>query len=174
MALLGLPALGGPAARAAEVGDAQCAPGSTFTGYGRDRIAQTFTAEHTGKLTRVTIFAHSPSPTNTDDWIIEIRKTTRKGKPGTAVLASQQVNDVVRPAPGQTTMVIAEFSPGARVEKGERYALVITGVGDVLPIVQSNEAPGCAGALYDDNDRDNKFIKDTNADIVFETVVTRP
>lgn len=178
VALLGLPSLAAPlTGHAATVADARCAAPTTLDGYGRYRIAQTFTAKHTGRLTQATVFAHSPSPTNTDDYLIEIRETTPSGKPGKRALASTQINDIVRPAPGQTTTVTADFSPGARVAKGTRYALVITGVGGASPSVRSNRsaahpAPNCPGALFDDNDLNNKFIKDTSTDIVFDTVVT--
>ena len=52
----GLHLLGSPLARAAEVADAQC-PAATFSSYERQIIAQTFKAQHTGRLTR----AWSPS-----------------------------------------------------------------------------------------------------------------
>ena len=172
--LLGLHALGAQAARAGEVADAKCPPMGPFSGFGRDRFAQTFRAQHTGKLTRATILAHSPSPANTDDWLVEIRKTTRKGKPGKTVLAATQVDDIVRPAPGQTTPVSVEFTPGARVEKGERYALVIARVNGAKPNVQSNTVPSCAGALFEDEDLDNAFRRYPGTHVVFATFVAKP
>jgi hypothetical protein len=172
LALPGTLALGSPSARAAEVADAQCPPPGTISGYGRKRLAQTFKAQHTGRLTRAKVWAHSPSSSNTDDYLFEIRTTTRKGKPSKTVLASAQVNDIVRSTFPQMTEVTIQFTPGARVKKGERYALVVTGVGGVSASLQSNESPGCAGTLFDDNDLNNKFIKDTK-DIVFATFVTK-
>jgi hypothetical protein len=172
LALPGLRAISSRSARAAEVADAQC-PTGIYQGYGRNRLAQTFKAQHTGRLTRATIHAYTPSTSNTDDYLIEIRTTTRKGKPTKTVLASTQVEDIVRPPVGQTTEVNANFTPGARVEKGKRYALVITGVGGALPILRSNKEAGCAGTLFDDDDLNNKFAKDTSTDIVFATVVTK-
>jgi hypothetical protein len=172
LALPGLHALGSRSARAAEVADAQC-PTGIYQGYGRNRLAQTFKAQHTGRLTRATIHAYTPSTSNTDDYLIEIRTTTRKGKPTKTVLASTQVDDIVRLPAGQTTEVTANFTPGARVEKGTRYALVITGVGDASPNLRSNKEAGCAGALFDDDDLNNKFAKDTSTDIVFATFVTK-
>jgi hypothetical protein len=176
LALPGLHALVSPAARAAITPlaiAAECPAPAIFSGFGRHRFAQTFTAQHSGMLTLVLVWAHSPDPANTDDYLFEIRKTTRQGKPGKAVLASTQVNDIVRPAPGERTLVNAEFTPGAQVEKGKRYALVIAGLAGAYPSVQSNESPGCSGTLFDDNDLDNTFIKDTDADIVFTAYVTR-
>jgi hypothetical protein len=174
-ALLALPgphALRSPSVRAAEVADAQC-PSGAINGYGRKRIAQTFKAKHTGRLTRATIHAHSPSPSNTDDYLIEIRTTTRKGKPGKTVLASAQVDNIVRSTFPQTTEVPVVFSPGARVKKGERYALVVTGVGGISPSLRTNGEAGCAGALFNDSDLNNKFSKDTDVDLVFATFVTK-
>jgi hypothetical protein len=49
---------------------------------------------------------------------------------------------------------------------------MISGGNGIASIAQSNSEPGCAGALFDDGDLDNKFIKDSSADIVFATVVT--
>jgi hypothetical protein len=173
LALAGLQGLGSPAARAAEVADAQCPVPGAISGYGRNRLAQTFKAQHTGRLTRATVWAHSPCPSNTDDYLFEIRTTTRKGKPSKTVLASAQVNDIVRSTFPQMTEVPIVFTPGARVKKGERYALVVTGVGGISPILQSNDSPGCAGTLFNDSDLNNTFSKDTNADIVFATFVTK-
>ena len=172
LTLPGLHALGAPAARAAEVPDAQC-PSGALNGYGRKRVAQTFKAQHTGRLTRATIHAHSPSPSNTDDYLIEIRTTTSKGKPGKTVLASVQVDNIMRPTLPQTTEVTAIFSPGARVKKGERYALVVTGVGSASPNLRSNGEAGCRGALFADSDLNNKFNRDTDVDLVFATFVTK-
>ena len=50
---------------------------------------------------------------------------------------------------------------------------MITGGNGIASIAQSNREPGCAGALFNDNDLNNTFSKDTNADIVFATVVTK-
>ncbi|HEU5433875.1 MAG TPA: hypothetical protein VFU81_19555 [Thermomicrobiales bacterium] len=175
LALPGAQARGSAAAGAATiVADAFCPTPATLTGFGRARFAQTFTAQHTGTLTRVQVFAHSPDPANTDDYRFEIRKTTRNGKPGKTVLASTVVNNVVRPAPGQTTQVTAEFNPGARIEKGKRYALVLSCVNCSEPNVRSNTDPGCAGALFEDDGLTNTFTKDPGTDIVFSAFVTRP
>ena len=51
---------------------------------------------------------------------------------------------------------------------------MITGLGFAEPILQSNESPGCAGTLFEDDDLSNRFTKNTDADIVFSTFVTRP
>ena len=173
LALPGLLALGSPAARAAEVAAAQCpAPPGLVYAFGANRLAQTFKAQHTGRLTQATIYAVAPSSADTDDYLIEIRNTTRKGKPGTTVLASTQVNNIVKPQTGQTTTLIADFTPGARVAKGMRYALVITGVRGVTATPQANSETGCAGALFKGGNG-GKFIKVTGYDIVFATVVTK-
>jgi hypothetical protein len=170
--LPGLRAISAPAVRAVEVPDAQCPAPATISGYGRKRLTQTFKAQHTGRLTRTKVWAHSPSPSNTDDYLFEIR-TTRNGKPSKTVLASAQVNDIQRSTFPQMTEVTIQFVPGAKVKKGERYALVVRGVGSASPSLQSNESPGCAGTLFDDGDLNNKFSKDANADIVFAAFVTK-
>jgi hypothetical protein len=108
LALPGLHALASPAARAAEVPDAQCPPQGNIYSYESLYLVQTFKAQHTGKLTRATVYAVAPSATNTDDYRIEIWTTNRKGKPK-AGLVNTIVNNIARPAPGQTTEVTVNF-----------------------------------------------------------------
>ena len=168
LALLRLHALDAPTASAAAVADARCPSPATAYGYRSHRFAQTFEAQHTGTLTRVTIYAVAAGSIK-----FEIRKTTRRGKPGKTVLASAQVIEIDRPLTDQTTPVTVEFTPGARVIKGERYALAIAGVAGSSPNVQANSDPGCAGALFDDNDLDNTFRRISGNDIVFATFVTK-
>lgn len=102
--------------------------------------------------------------------LFEIRKTNRRGKPTATVLASVQVDNIVDP-PSGTTAVTANFTPGAPVRKGKRYALVLTWVNGFATVRVNDE--GCPGALFDDDDLDNRFIKDTSGgEMVFSTVVT--
>jgi len=178
LALPGLHALGVPAARAAEVADARCPAPGDFHAYEKNSLAQTFKAQHTGRLTRATVYAISTSTPDSDDFQFEIRKTTRKGKPSAIVLASTIVNNIVRPSPGLTTEITANFALPARVKKGNWYALVITGLDGVPVAVQAKRgagerSPNCPGTLFDDHNRDNTFIKDTSTDIVFATFVTK-
>jgi hypothetical protein len=141
LALPGLHALGSPAARAAEVADAQC-PSGTFSSYERKVIGQTFKAQHTGKLTRATVYAVAPSATNTDDYRIEIWTTNRKGMPK-AGLAFAYINNIVRPPAGQTMEVTANFLTPARVTKGKRYGLGIASLSSGVPVsLLSNRPPG--------------------------------
>ena len=173
LALSGLHAFSSPATRATEVADAQCpAPPGFVNGLGGSRLAQTFKAQRSGRLTWATIYAVAPSDTDTDAYVVQIRNTTRKGKPGTTVLASTQVNNIVKPNIGQTTTVTANFIPGARVRKGTRYALAITGVGGAMPSLQVNNETACAGTLFNTGDSGGKFTKATGFDLVFDTVVT--
>ena len=168
LALPGLHALDSRAVSAAEVADAQCPPPTTVYGYGSHRFAQTFKAQHSGRLTRLTVNVMAMGSTK-----FEIRNTTRKGNPGKTVLASAEVSQIDRAPVALTTPLTIEFVPGARVKKGERYALVITGVGGTSPSMQANSDPGCAGTLFDDDDLDNRFSKETNNDIVFATFMTQ-
>jgi hypothetical protein len=174
LALPELRALGSRSARAAEVADAQCAaPPGLVSAYGANRLGQRFKAQHTGRLTQATVYAASASSTNADGYLIEIRNTVRKGKPGTTVLASIQVNDIAKPPIGQTTTVTADFSPGARVEKGKCYALVITtGLAGIAAAPMVNSEAGCAGALFEGRGGD-KFAKVIGIDVVFDTLVTK-
>ena len=176
LALPGLRALGSPAARAAEVDDAQCLTG-TFSSYERPVIGQTFKALHTGRLTRATVYAVAPSATNGDNYFIGIHTTTRKGKPTKTILASAQAREIVRPPAGQVTEVTVNLTPGARVKKGERYALVVQGIGATVPSLLTNRpsgqaTPNCPGVVFEFVD--NTFVKDSSTDVVFTTVVTKP
>jgi hypothetical protein len=175
LALPGLQVLSSPPARAAEVDDAQC-PSGTFSSYERTVIAQTFKALHTGRMTRATVYAVAPSATNGDNYHIGIYTTTRKGKPTKKELAGKIVSEIVRPPAGQTTEVTVNFTPGARVKKGERYALMIQGIGSTVPSLLTNRpsgqaTPDCPGTLFDFVD--NTFVKDTSTDLVFATVLTK-
>jgi len=173
LALPGLHALDSPAIRAAGVPDPHCAaPPGLVSAYGANRLGQRFKAQHTGRLTQATIYAVAPSAANTDAYLIQIRTTTRRGKPGKTVLASTQVNNIVKPPIGQTTPVIADFTPGARVKRGRRYALVITGVGGVMATPRTNNETGCAGVLFEGRGG-SKFSKVNDIDVVFDTVVTQ-
>ena len=175
LALPGLRALGVPATRAAELADAQC-PAGTFSSYERKVIAQTFRALHTGRLTRGTVHAVAPSATNEDWYRIAIHSTTRKGKPSKTELAGASILGIVRPPAGQVTEVTVNLTPGARVKKGVRYALVISGLGPAVPSLLTNRpsgqaTPNCPGTPFEFVD--NRFRKDPSTDIVFATVVTQ-
>jgi hypothetical protein len=175
LALPGLHALGSRSARAADVTDAQC-PSGTFSRYERKVIAQTFKAQHTGRLTRATVYAVAPSATNGDNYFIGIHTTTRKGKPTRTIRAGASILDIIRPPAGQVTEVTVTYSPGARVTKEERYALVIQGIGPAVPSVLTNRpagqaTPTCPGTLF--TYINNTFAKDPNTDLVFATVVTK-
>ena len=175
LALPGLQMLGSPAARAAEVDDAQCLTG-TFSSYERPVIGQTFKALHTGRLTRATVYAVAPRPMNADNYFIGIHTTTRKGKPTKNMLAGDIISGIVSPPAGQATEVTALFTPGAKVKKGERYALVVQGIGSAVPSLLTNRpsgqaTPNCPGVVFEF--ADNTFVKGDSTDIVFTTAVTK-
>jgi hypothetical protein len=161
------------AAKAATVNDAKCpVPGGVASGFGRNRFAQTFKAKHTGLLTQATVQLSGGSAGGaTNSFLIEIRKTSRKGKPTSTVLASFSTPLMERPSSGETTPVVATFSPGASVRKDKRYALVLRQQAG-SPSVQTN-LEGCGGTLFEDDDLDNIFVKTpAGGDMVFATVVT--
>jgi hypothetical protein len=75
-------------------------PSDCRAGYGRQRFAQPFKAKHTRLLTRATVRAMLASASDTDDYLIEICKASRKGKPTTTALASVQVDNIANPPTG--------------------------------------------------------------------------
>src|SRR5215213_8202070 len=100
------------AAKAADVDDAHCsAPGGGLSRYSTARFAQTFTVEHTGLLTKATVQAAGGSAGAINEFLIEIRTTSRKGKPTATVLASYKTPAFDRPSSGQTTPQVATFGP---------------------------------------------------------------
>jgi hypothetical protein len=175
LALPRLHALDSLTASAAAVADASCPQPSFISSYERIHLAQTFTAQHTGKLTRATIYAVAPSATNTDDYRIEIWTTNSKGKPKTG-LVNCIVSNIFRPGTGAITEVTADFQTQVRVKKGRRYALAVTGLNGIPASLLSNRPAGeatsnCRGSLFED--QNGKWVQDTSTDIVFATYVTK-
>jgi hypothetical protein len=66
-------------------------------GYGRKRFAQTFKAKHTGLLTQATVQLSAGSDGFLNRYSIEIRRTSRKGKSTSTVLASFATDLMDRP-----------------------------------------------------------------------------
>jgi hypothetical protein len=164
---------GAGAAEAAIVNDARCpVPGGGLSGFGRARFAQNFKAQHTGLLTQATVQLSGGSADGaTNAFLIEIRKTSRKGKPTATVLAAFPTPLMERPPSGETTPVVATFSPGASVRKDKHYALVLRQQAG-SPSVQTS-LKGCGGTLFEDDDLDNIFVKTpAGGDMVFTTKVT--
>jgi hypothetical protein len=86
------------AAHAAGIDDARCpAPTGLSEGYGRKRFAQTFKAKQTGQLTPATVQLSARSDRFLNRYSIEIRRTSRKGKPTGTVFASFPTDLMDRP-----------------------------------------------------------------------------
>jgi hypothetical protein len=121
--VLGMIGLGGAPAQAAVL-DASC-PGPTDDGtvlMENSRIAQTFTALHTGTVVRAQV-ALNKNGTN-GDFTVQILDTNSSGVPVNGVLGSGTVPGSSIPA-GNTTLD-ATFSSPAPVTAGHLYALVVT------------------------------------------------
>lgn len=82
--------------------------------------SQTFTAENTGRVNKVSLKMQGDS-TSISPTIVEIRTTTKTGKPSTKVLARTEKRFT-----HNTGSVIAfEFKEMAKIEKGKKYAIVV-------------------------------------------------
>jgi hypothetical protein len=159
---------------AAEEADARCeANNDTTRRFNSLQYGQTFRAQHTGRLTRATIEVGATN--DIEDFDIEIRKVSKKGKITTTVLASAIATDVPMPVvPGGTTTINVPFSPAAEVRKDKRYALVLrrqgTGIDFHLAVNDNNQ---CGGTLFEDPEADNTFVKNPfGQDMIFATFVT--
>src|SRR5215211_7392071 len=138
-----------------EVPDASCQPTTSgpphLLAFFRSsaKAAQTFTAEHTGLLSsaQVQVGDFENEPTGI---VMEIRTVDSSGTPTGVVLASTQIPASDVPY-GQFGVATGHFSPGAPVEAGQRYALVLrtsTGVQILGVIWAGDESIPCPGALY--------------------------
>jgi hypothetical protein len=160
---------------AAEEADAKCeANNDTTRRLDVPQYGQTFRAQHTGRLTRATIEVGATN--DNEDFDIEIRRVSKKGKITTTVLASATATDVPTPlVPGGTTTIAVAFSPAAEVRKDKRYALVLRRQGGAhdFHLAVNDKIFQCDGTLFEDPEADNTFVKNPfGQDMVFATFVT--
>jgi hypothetical protein len=140
-------ALSTPAsARAQEVPDASCpGPGEGVTSTsGNNRLAQTFTAQTTGGLTRaqVTVVRNIVST----DWIVQILAVDGTGTPTDTVLASATVPDASVPM-GDSTLDVT-FPTPAPVVAGQQYAVAVTRPGSTQLDVRIRTGNVCEGRFF--------------------------
>jgi hypothetical protein len=167
----GLPLAFTSHASAAEVPDASCQP-TPDAGVTRAKVAQTFTALHTGQVTSATMQISKPAST-TEDYLIEVRTVDMSGVPTETGLGSAAV-----PASGLPDDVFAyftaNFSTPASVVAGQPYALVLSRPGTNV-IAGAKDADPCAGAGYSASvitDPFSVLCPTTCWDLVFAVFVT--
>lgn len=82
--------------------------------------SQTFTAENTGRVNKVSLKMQGDA-TSVSPVIVEIRTTTKTGKPSTKVLARTEK----RFTHNTGSITAFEFKEMAKIEKGKKYAIVV-------------------------------------------------
>jgi hypothetical protein len=161
--------------------DASCQPpdsGPTgLTTFFRNTAvaAQTFTAEHTGLLSRAKVRVWDYS--NDDTGIVmEIRTVDSSGRPTGVVLASTTIpaSEVPQSHYGVAT---GHFNPGAPVKAGQHYALALstsTGVEGNGPAWQGSNTNSCPGTVYHAHESwPGEFrASSPSFDVFFSTFVT--
>ena len=184
LALLLVGARGGPApaqtAPGEVVADASCRSpiGTLYAVLGPETaFAQTFTAEHTGRLTSVQVAVGDfyDDPTGI---LMGIHAVDASGAPTGPPLATDEIpaSEIRHVRYGPTT---AYFDPGVPVEAGRQYAIALTTTGgptDLLNWAGSTGDP-CPGRLYVDYGftLGGPFVYDTyfaRGDVYFSTFVT--
>jgi hypothetical protein len=113
-------------AAAAPVADASCDPagGGSITTVGNNRVAEVFTALHTGPLASIDFTAYKDAAGTPADFVVSINTLDLTGVPTDTVLASQTV---ANPAGGAGTYPLtASFATPATVTAGDSYAVVFS------------------------------------------------
>lgn len=176
----GLPILAGPSMAGQRGGtpDAEC-PGPIETAVkvqsSTGTIALTFAARSSGRLTAARVVVQKGAA-DSGNYVLEIRPVDDAGVPTDAVLASTTVDDASAD-PEAFTTVAATFGPGAPVEDGERYALVVgrPGAEEVQVGARFMGGDPCPQSrLFASGTRTTPYSEAPNVDGVFATFVTPP
>ena len=149
-----------------QVLDADCSDGGSVNNSGVDdlRIAQTFTALGTGKLTKAEVVVDKPDGSG-GDFVMEIREADAQG-PKDAVLATTTIP--ASAVPDAKTTLTGTFSEAATVVAGRQYALVVRlpAKGTSFAIRTNNP---CPGNFSFDTDGSAPFTSGASLDLVFAT-----
>jgi hypothetical protein len=162
-----------PAAGAAGVPDASCDANlgaSIVQPNGDQKVAQTFTALHTGALDTASTAVTTPMSPTPGDWRLEIASTTG-GAPG-AVLASTTVPNTL--AANTQSTITGTFANPAAVSAGAEFALLISRPGSNGYAVAEEGGDPCPGQGYFQNAPSGPFLIDNFVDFRFATTVQLP
>ena len=167
--------LAAPAMAVAELPDASC-PGpadvnAVSGGSDPDTFGQTFTAEHSGTLTRAELSVTNVDPA--DVFTVEIRSVDGAGAPTATVLATTTATGLPATASPAYTTVSGVFVSPASVSLGTQYALVL--IGPDYGIATVDDAGCTGGQAYFFNPGTGMWvIANVGSDRVFATFVTVP
>jgi hypothetical protein len=131
---------------------AECAgPPDTTTTYddGDVRLAQTFTANLGGPLSRIRLTLHKEEGSS-GDWLVRISPVDGSGRPTAEVLAESTINDALLP-PGDLLLLV-DFgkSKAAKLIEGTSYALVVSRPGASQVGLRTRSGNPCSGAFFVD------------------------
>jgi hypothetical protein len=146
-ALVALGVMAAPAG-AAEVQDAAClvSSGTYYQPGSTTRMAETFTALHTGSLTRAQFSIYKENG-STGDYALDVRTLDGSGVPTEYVLASTTFSN--NAVPNGQYIISGTFSAPASVVAGQRYALAVSRPGGsqiAIEILMTN--PCSDGPLF--------------------------
>jgi hypothetical protein len=164
--------VGVPTAGATSVPDASCAAnlGATIEQpNGNQKVAQTFTALHTGVLDTATT-AVTPRGGAVGDWTLEIAATS--GGAPSSVLASATVPNTL--ATNTQGFITGTFANPAAVTAGGEFALLISRPGSNGFGVALQGGDPCPGQGYYQNSAGGPFLIDNFVDFRFATTVRLP
>lgn len=162
-----------PMASAMGVPDASCAAnlGASIVQPNGDRkVAQTFTALHTGGLDTASTAVTTPMSPTPGDWRLEIASTTG-GAPGTVLASTTVPNTLAANTQGTITGTFA--NPPAVSASGE-FALLISRPGSNGYAVAEQGGDPCPGQGYFQNSPGGPFLIDNFVDFRFATTVQLP
>ncbi len=162
-----------PAAGAASIPDASCAAnlGASIVQPDGDRkVAQTFTALHTGGLDTASTAVTTPVGATPGDWRLEIAATSGGAPAG--VLASTTVPNTL--AANTQGTITGTFANPPAVTAGGEFALLISRPGSNGYHVAEQGGDPCPGQGYFQNSPGGPFLIDNFVDFRFATTVRLP
>ncbi len=162
-----------PAAGASSVQDAACAANlgaSIVQPDGDLKVAQTFTALHTGGLDTASTAVTTPVGATPGDWRLEIAATIGGAPAG--VLASTTVPNTL--APNTQGTITGTFANPPAVTAGGEFALLISRPGSNGYHVAEQGGDPCPGQGYYQNAPSGPFLIDNFVDFRFATTVRVP
>jgi hypothetical protein len=140
-------------AAAPVIKDAECAfPGTTdsagFSPAGTSRIAQTFTAIHTGFINRASMIVNKQAG-STGAYVMAIHATDAAGLPTETILATSTLSHATFFSGAQT--LTATYAPPAPVTAGQVYAVVLSRPGSSSSLLAVYGSPNpCPGTAFGD------------------------
>jgi hypothetical protein len=147
---------------------------------GSARLAQTFTAQNTGTLTRTRLPVIKPNGSTSGDWIVQILTTDGAGSPTNNILASAIVTDQTvltsTSVSSPVTEVDAVFATPANVTAGQQYALSLTRPASDQFGARFRNSDACPGSYFKSAAQPpTLFAADNpNYDMLFAVFVTTP